>query len=142
MPRKKLGHKGVVKLDGTAIGCIRGFTPAEKSRDEVDVTCFGDAIMEYLDADPPDQGVFKLDVVWEPGDTNSQLIDTLFDDTDPDDREGAFSIEWAMFDPLVTDSFSGRILKITPAEVKQKELIARSIELRLTTAITRVVDTP
>lgn len=139
MPRKKLGHKGIVKVDGTAIGCIRGFTPAEKSRDEVDVTCLGDSIMEYLDADPPDQGMFKLDVVWEPGDTNSQLLDTLFDDADADDREAAFTIEWAMFTPLVTDAFSARILKITPSEVKQKEVIARTVELRLTTAITRAV---
>jgi hypothetical protein len=139
MPRKRLGHKAVIKLDGTAIGCVRGFTPPEKARDEVDVTCFGESLQEFVDADPPNVGMLKLDVVWEPGDTNSELIDTLFDDTDPDNREGAFTIEWAMFTPLVTDTFSGRILKITPVEVKQKDLIARTLEIRLTTPITRVV---
>ncbi len=139
MPRKRLGHKAVIKLDGTAIGCVRGFTPPEKSRDEVEVTCLGDSVQEYLDADPPNAGMLKLDVVWEPGDINSQLIDTLFDDPDAEDREGAFTIEWAMFSPLVTDTFSGRVLKLTPTEVKQKDVIARSVEIRLTTPITRVV---
>lgn len=139
MPRKRLGHKAIIKLDGTAIGCVRGFTPPEKARDEVDVTCLGDSIQEFLDADPPNAGMLKLDVIHEPGDTNSQLIDTLFDDTDMDDREGAWTIEWHMFTPLVTDTFSGRVLKLTPAEVKQKDVIARTVEIRLTTPITRVV---
>lgn len=142
MPRKRLGHKGVIKLDGTAIGCIRGFTPPEKSRDEVDVTCFGDSLQEFVDADPPNVGMLKLDTIWEPGDTNSELADTLFDEADLEDREGAFTIEWHMFTPLVTDTFSGRILKLTPTEVKQKDVIARSLEIRLTTPITRVVAAP
>ena len=139
MPRKRLGHKAVIKLDGVAIGCVRGFTPPEKSRDEVDVTCFGEDIQEFVDSDPPNVGIMKLDVAHEPGDTNSELLDTLFDDADPDAREGAWTIEWAMFSPLVTDTFSGRILKLTPVEVKQKDLIARSVEIRLTTKVTRVV---
>ena len=139
MAKKRLGHKAILKLDGTAIGCVRGFTPPEKSRDEVDVTCFGDTLMEFIDADPPDQGILKIDVAWEPGGTNSELLDTLFDNAAPDSREGAFTIEWQMFTPLVTDTFSGRILKLTPAEVKQKDLIARSLEIRLTTKITRTI---
>lgn len=139
MPRKRLGHKIVIKLDGTAIGCLRKVTPPEKSREEVDVTCLGDAIMEYMDSDPPDQGILKLDVVWEPGDTNSELIDTLFDNADADSREGAFVIEYTMFSPLVTDTFSGRILKVTPADVESKAMIARTLEVRLTTKPTRNV---
>lgn len=139
MPRKRLGHKPVFKLDGAALGCIRNITPPEKSRGEVDATCIDDDIEEFLDTDPPNQGMLKLDLVWEPGDTNSELLDTLFDDTDPDDREGAFAMEWAMFSPLVTDTFSGRILKLTPATVESKQVISRQVEIRLTTAVTRTI---
>lgn len=139
MPRKRLGHKAVVKLDGTAIACLRNFTPPAKTREEVEATCFGDAIENYLDSDPPDVGMLSMELVWEPGDTNSELLDTLFDATDPADREGAFTIEWTMFSPLVTDAFSGRILNLTPAQVESKTLMTRSVEIRLTTAITRTV---
>ncbi len=34
-PKKKLGHKNVVKVDGTVIAFLRNFTPLEKARDEV-----------------------------------------------------------------------------------------------------------
>ncbi len=139
MPRKRLGHKIVFKLDGTAIACIRNLTPPEKSRDEVDTTCIDDDLQEYLDTDPPNQGMLKLDLVWEPGDTNSELLDTLFDEADPAEREGAFEIDWTMFSPLPTDAFSGRILKLTPATVESKSVISRTVEIRLTTKITRSV---
>lgn len=139
MPDKKLGHKAVITVDGTAIGCVRNFTPPEKSREEVQVTCMGDAIEEYLDSDPPNQGMLMLDVVWEPGDTNSALLDTLFDATDPDDREAAFTIAWNMFSPVPTDAFSGRILNLTPAQVESKTVISRQVQIRLTTAITRTI---
>jgi hypothetical protein len=139
MPRKRLGHRIGIKLDGTAIGCLKTVTPAEKSRGEVDVTCLGDELMEYLDTDPADQGILKFVVVWEPGETNSQLIDTLFDAADSEDREGAFEIDWEMFDPMPTDAFSGRVLKCTPETVESKTAVARAVEVRLTTKITRTV---
>ncbi|QDV24387.1 phage tail protein [Aureliella helgolandensis] len=139
MPRKRLGNKPLLKLDGTTIGCLLNFTPPERSREEVDVTCMEDDAEDFLDADPPNEGMLKFEVVWEPGDTNSELLDALFDETDPEDREGAFEIVWAMFTPIVTDAFSGRILKLSPNQVEKKTLIKRSVEVRLTTPVTRTI---
>ncbi|QDV26743.1 phage tail tube protein [Aureliella helgolandensis] len=141
MPRRRLGNKPVLTLDGTDIACLLNFTPPERSREEVDVTCLEDDAEEYLDADPPNEGILKFEAAWEPGDTNSELLDALFDEVDPDDREGAFTIKWSMFTPLVTDAFSGRILKLSPAQVEKKTLIKRSVEIRLTTKVTRTVAT-
>jgi hypothetical protein len=143
MPKKKLGHRNVLKLDGVVIACIRKFTPPEKSREEVDVTCLGDAIQDHLDADPQQAGMLKFELVWEPGDTNSQLLDTLIDAADVDDRDGVFTIEWKAFvAPTATtgwkvDTFTGRILKLTPAEVESKTVISRTVEVRLTTPVVR-----
>lgn len=138
-PKKKLGHKNVVKVDGTAIACLRKFTPPEKARDEVDVTCLGDSIEEFLDADPPKAGMLKLELVWEPGAVNSDLLDTLFDAADADNRDAVFSIEWRAFAATAykIDTFSGRILKLTPADVESKSVHTRTVEIRLTTAIVR-----
>ena len=142
-PKKKLGHRNVVKVDGVAVGCLRKFTPPEKSREEVDVTCIGDAIQDHLDADPQTAGMLKLDLVWEPGNVNSQLLDTLIDAADMDDRDAVFTIEWRAFVPVVpgtgfkVDTFTGRILKLTPAEVESKSVISRQVEIRLTTPIVR-----
>lgn len=138
-PKKKLGHKNVVKVNGTAIACLRKFTPPEKARDEVDVTCLGEAIEDFLDADPPKAGMLKLDLVWEPGAVNSELLDTLFDAVDVDDRDAVFSIEWKAFAATgyKIDTFSGRILKLTPAEVESKTVHSRTVEIRQTTAVVR-----
>lgn len=138
-PKKKLGHKNVVKVDGTVVACLRKFTPPEKARDEVEVTCIGDGIQEFLDADPQNAGMLKLDLVWEPGAVNSELLDTLIDAADAADRDAVFSIEWKAFvaTGYKIDTFSGRILKLTPAEVESKTLMSRTAEIRLTTAIVR-----
>jgi hypothetical protein len=138
-PKKKLGHKNVVKVDGTLIAFLRNFTPLEKARDEVDVTCLGDAIEEYLDADPPKAGILKLDLVWEPGAANSELLDTLFDAADADDRDAVFSIEWKAFKATgwKIDTFTGRILKLTPAQVESKQVHSRTVEIRQTTPVVR-----
>ena len=142
-PRKRLGHKIKISLDGTLIGCVRRITPPEKSREEVDVTCHDDELMDYLDSDPPDQGILTIEVMHEPGETQSESFDTLFDDADPDNREGAFQVQYQQFgdgggpENFPTDSFSGRILKATPSEGQSKTPVSRTLEIRLTTKITR-----
>lgn len=142
-PKKKLGHKNVVKVDGTVVACLRKFTPIETARDEVDVTCIGDAIQEFLDADPINAGMFKLDLVWQPGAVNSELLDTLVNAADVDDRDAVFAIEWKAFAATgyPVHTFSGRILKLTPAEVESKTLISRTVEIRQTSAIVRTTGT-
>jgi hypothetical protein len=138
-PKKKLGHKNVVKVDGTIIACLRNFTPPEKARDETDVTCLGDGIEEFLDSDPPKAGILKLDLVWEPGSVNSELLDTLFDAAEADDRDAVYTIEWRAFRATAfkIDTFSGRILKLTPAQVESKQVHSRQVEIRQTTPIVR-----
>ncbi len=143
MPKRALGHRNVLKVDGVVVGDIRKFTPPEKARDEVDVTCLGDAIQDFLDADPQNAGMLKFEVVWQPGDTNSQLLDTLIDAGDIDNRDAVFTIEWKAFVAATAttgwrvDTFTGRILKLTPAEVESKTVISRTVEVRLTTPIVR-----
>lgn len=141
MPARKLASKVVLKLAGTAIAGIRKIGAPAKARDEVDVTCIGDALEQFIDNEIQKAGQLKLDLVWQPGDTNSELLDTLIDSTDPAARVAAWVIEWRMFTPIKFDAFSGYVLDLTPPDLDAKGLITRTANVRLTTAITRTTGT-
>jgi hypothetical protein len=133
--KKRLGHKVRVLIDGAVVGFLKSVTPPELSRSETDVTDISSLITEYVDADPPEIGVVKLTIAWDPADTGDDAIDTVFWSTDPDDREVPVVIEYTS--ALKKDTFNGRILKITPAQIQQKEMMARDLEIRPTSKPTR-----
>ena len=139
MARKRLGHGTKLKLDTTVLGLIRSLTPPGQKRDAVDVTVLGDAIVDYLDSDPPDQGQLKVTLGWEPNDANSELLDTLFKNSNPSAREGSFTIEYPFTSPSVKEVFTGRIIELTPAQIQSKELITRDVTIQLTSTIARSV---
>jgi hypothetical protein len=139
MARKRLGHGTKLKLDTTLLGLIRSITPPGQSREAVDVTVLSDAIVDYLDSDPPDQGELKVVLGWEPNDANSELVDTLFKNSNPALREGSWTIEYPFATPTVKEVFTGRIINLTPAQIQSKELITREVTIKLTSAITRSV---
>jgi hypothetical protein len=136
---KRLGKGTQVKLGTTVLGCLMEIEPPAKERESVDVTCLDDTVEDYLDSDPPKAGILKFKVAWQPGETNGQLLDTLFDDADMADRVGAFSIVWTQYANAVTWAFSGRILKMTPEKIDRKSMVSRTIEVQLTTAIVQTI---
>ena len=139
--KKRLGKGTQVKLGATVLGCLMELEPPGKEREGVDVTCLDDTIEDTLDSDPPKAGTLKFKVAWQPGETNGQLLDTLFDDPDIDDRVGAWSIVWTQYTQAVTWAFSGRIMKLSPEKVEAKGLISRTVEVKLTTGITQTIAT-
>lgn len=140
MARKRLGHGTKLKLGTTYLGLVRSITPPGLGREAVDVTVMDDALVDYLDSDPPDYGELKVVLGWEPNDTNSELLDTLFKNAAVGSREGSFTIEYPFATPGVKDVFSGRILNLTPAQIQSKELITREVTIKLTSAIVRSVN--
>ncbi len=132
MPKKKfLGHTTVIKINAATVGFVRSIRPGELSRSETDVTVLDSTIEEFLDADPPNVGTVVIGTLWDPSDAGDDAIDTIFYDADPDDREKDIVIEYTKTGKK--DSFKGRILKITPAQVSSKDAMARDIEIRITT---------
>lgn len=139
--QRKLANKVALTLAGTTIAGIRKIGAPAKARDEVDVTCIGDALEQFIDNEIQKAGQLKLDLIWQPGDTNCELMDTLIDDSDPANRVGAWVIQWRMFTPIKFDAFSGYILDLTPPDLDAKGLITRTANIRLTTKITRTTGT-
>jgi hypothetical protein len=139
MARKRLGHGTKFKLGATYLGLLRSITPPSQTREAVDVTVLDDALEDFLDSDPPNQGELKVVLGWEPGDTNSELLDTLFKAASVSAREGSFTIEYPFATPSVKDVFSGRITTLAPAQIQSKELITREVTIRLTSSVVRTV---
>ncbi|MFO0939827.1 MAG: hypothetical protein U0930_03590 [Pirellulales bacterium] len=139
--QRKLANAVVLTLAGTTIAGIRKIGAPAKAREEIDVTCIGDALEQFLDNEIQKAGQLKLDLIWQPGDTNCELLDTLIDDSAAGNRVGAWVIQWRMFTPIKFDAFSGFVLDLTPPELDAKGLITRTANIRLTTKITRTTGT-
>ncbi len=135
--RRRLGHKIALLLNDTVVAGIKGVTPPPKTREKVDATCAEDDIEVYLDSDPPNQGEMELDLIYEPNSTESELLDTLFDNTDPDAREGTWKLHYLMFSPTVQDLFTGRILELSPERIERKNVVTRMVKILATSAPVR-----
>ena len=135
--KKLLGYKTIVRIDGAAVGFLMNVTPSAYSREAVDVTVIDDLIQQTLDADPPKIEPIKLTCFWDPADTGDDAFETIFFDTDPDAREVPIELEFQASNPKKKLAFNGRIMKITPAQVSQKDKIAREIEIQPTSKPTK-----
>lgn len=133
--KKRTGHKSELSLDGTKLVFVKSITPPSKSRGKIDLTDLDDEIMIYTDEDVPEIGEVELEVYWHPNDTNAELLDTLFDQDDPDDRIGEWVITYTKH--AVTDSFSGFIVKVEPSALESKAHVGRKVTIQPTTTITR-----
>lgn len=137
---KKLGHKAVFKLNGTAIGAVKKFKPPELKREKVNVTTLDDNIEDYLDSEPIDMGEFSLEVYWQPNEAGNEAFETLIKNATAASRVATFVIEYP-FTPAITDTFSGRILTLSPNDIVSKEGISRTITGVLTSTIVRAAAT-
>jgi hypothetical protein len=132
---KRLGGKAIVRIDAAAVGFLVAVTPPAYSRSETDTTTMEDTIETFLDADPPKIETMKLECHWDPADAGDLAVETIFFETNPDDRDVSIEIEFRT--SLRKYAFTGRILKITPKQVKQKDVMAREIEIRPTSILTK-----
>lgn len=128
---RQLGHNMKLKIDGAYVGNLINFTPPGASRSEVDTTILEDTIEQFLDTDPPKIDNGSATCQWDPSDTGDAAIDTLFHETDPDDRE----VEWIIEMPRIAKkiTFNARILKLGPQQIAQKTVVTRQIDFRPTT---------
>jgi hypothetical protein len=134
-PAKRLGDGVIVKIDGTAVACLRKVTPPEDARDEVDATCIGDAFEDFLDTPLKKAGMVTLDLVWQPGAVNSELIDTAFNQASPSARVVTWAIEYRMFSTIRIATFTGFIKSLKPLTLENKVVVGRTVEIRQKTAV-------
>lgn len=129
---KTIGHGTTFSFGGTTIARIRSITPPTKSREDVEATTLDSTIVDYHPSDPPDMGEVMLDLVWKPGETNDEILDTAF----AAKTNGACVIGYPA-SVGVDDAFTAYVKTLAPAVVESKTIISRQVTLKLTSAITR-----
>ncbi len=133
MPKEKLlGYQTIVRINAVAVGFLMNVTPSAYSREAVDVTVIDDVIQQNLDADPPKIEPIKLTCFWDPADSGDDAIETIFFNASISAREVPIELEFRASNPKKKLAFNGRIMKISPAQVTQKDKIAREIEIQPT----------
>ena len=135
---KTIGKGTLVKLDPVnggvtfvAVGCIRETTPPGRERNTAEGTCITDDLEIEL---PGNEAVseFTFMQFWAPGETNDEIIDTLFG--------SKVSGEWQVTYPLATpvvDVFSGFVKEIGPEQIVSNEVLSRSVTVSRDSAIVR-----
>ena len=128
---KNIGHGTLFKRGATTITALRSITPPSLTREDVDATDLADGVQYNIPSDPEDPGEVTLEMFWTSGDTNDELLDTDFHAR----TITAWSIVYAS--PISrTATFSGWVKSLSPATVVSRDVIVRTIVIRLTTAIT------
>lgn len=137
MTAKHIGLGSAVYVDHdddatfTLIAQTNQVKPPPRERELVDATVLSDTL-EVPEAGIEKQSEFECVQVWEPGDTNHEIIDTLFGSKAKRD--------WRIVYPASVgkqDTFEGFVSKLGPEQITTKDAIKRSFTVVRTGAITR-----
>ena len=137
MADKNLGLGSLVKVDHdadasyTTVGLVTAFTPPARKRALVPGTILADTLETY-EAGIEDFSSMSVTGYWDPGDTNHEILDTLFDNKTKVNWQALYGSA-----PVKTDQFAGFISELTPAENNKDGLIMRTFIVQRTGAITR-----
>ncbi len=101
-----------------------------------------DEVTKFFDSDPPTVGVITITGFWDPADTDETTIDNFFYNDSLTEREttvalrirntGTGTAPAASTWTYTTITYTGRIMKLSPAEITQKGEIMRTIEFQPT----------
>lgn len=138
MATRQIGLGTLVKVDDddsgagfTTVGEIVNVTPNGRTRELVDRTVLADTLATMA-AGIEAHSEFSFMQFWHPGDTNHQLIDTLFG--------SKAEVLWQIIYPFstpVTDQFDGFVSGYEPEEIGRDGIISRRVTVQRTGAITR-----
>lgn len=139
MADKLVGYGTLVKRASTAQGEIRSVTPPPRAYERIDSSDLDSTIMADM------QGLestsdFSFEQIWEPGDSNQELVTTDF--------ENRAESSWSIVFPGVNDgsggaltatqtwTFNARVMSIEGASIDNSSLVMRTVTLNRTGAIT------
>lgn len=137
MADKNLALGSLVKVDHdadtnyTTVGLTRTITPPGRSRVNVD----GTVLAETLQTNEPGIeafSTFQFLQLWDPGDTNHEILDTLFGNKT--------KVNWQVLygsAPVATDTFQGYVSDLAPETLEVAGIMARVVTVQRTGAITR-----
>lgn len=111
--------------------CISSLTPPGRERAEIEGKCLGDTLdVPLLGIEAPSRLTFVQ--FWEPGDTEHEKLDTLFD------SKAEFDVQIVTPHATpITDEFTAQVVRLGPEELTPDSAYKREVVLLRTTAITR-----
>lgn len=137
MASNQLGLGSLVKVDHdadasyTTVGLVRTITPPARVRIRIDGTVLADTLKTY-EMGVEDFSELQFLQLWEPGDSNHEILDTLFG--------SKAEVNWQVLygsGPVQTDQFAGKVSDLTPEPIEIDALLARVVMVQRTGAITR-----
>ncbi len=138
MPAAKETALGsIVKVDDdedltfTTVGLTKTITPPTRKRARIDNVDLSDTLATDA-AGIEEKSDFSFEQYWTPGDTDHELIDTLFG--------SAAAVPWQVIYPLgtpVTDEFDAIVVEMTLGALQSDGMIMRTVTCHRTTAIAR-----
>ena len=137
MATKQVGLGALVKVDDdgdasfTTVGLTRSITPPPRSRALVDGTALEDDLA-VNEAGIEEASELSFTQFWHPGDTNHEIMDTLFG--------SKAKVDWQIVYPFatpVTDEFEGFVSALAPEQIEPGNIISRQVTVQRTGAITR-----
>lgn len=135
-PRKQIGYGTLVKVDHAAngtyvtIGCTRSAKLPDRMSEKVDATCLTDVVEQFLPGIETDSEC-EIDHIWDPTNANHQIIETL--------KDSKAVVNWQIVLPFatpVTATFAGFVLGYTTEPIQRNNVIARTVKVQRTGAIT------
>ena len=133
---KVIGHGTLVKVDHdsngsfTTVGCVRSLTPPPRSKEPIESTCMEDTIADYELA-IEDGGDFVFQHATHPNDSTHVILQTLL----TNGTEVNWQVYYGSYTTPITAQFAGKVISIAPENIDSKTLIADSVTVRRTGAI-------
>lgn len=135
MATKQIGLGTVIKVDEaadtsfTTVTVIIDATPPPRQRVRIDVTALDDTLATD-EMGIEDKSDFVFNQYWHPGDTNHEIIDTLFN--------SKAAVNWQIvypFSSTETRQFAGKVAGMVPGQITGNGTIQRQVTIHRTGAI-------
>ena len=139
MADKIIGYGTLVKLGSTAQGELRTVTPPPRAYERVDVSDL-DSVVMVSAAGVESESEFSYIQLWEPGDSNQELVTTEFEDR----ATSAWSVVFpgvnngdSTLTATETWTFNARVMNLEPAEITLSDVVTRTVTMLRVGDITR-----
>jgi hypothetical protein len=127
MAAKNLGLGTVLTCDGDTITLAVDATPPARKRVNIDGSVLSETLATY-EPGIEDFSEYMWTQLWEPGDTDHEAIDGLFDSK----AAVVFTIVYADSGNTV-ETFSGKVSDIEPQPITKDGLLSRKVTVQRTT---------
>lgn len=131
MATKLLGLGTALTCNAATVTLVVDATPSARKRVNIDGSVLSDTLATY-EAGIEDFSEYMFTQLWEPGDSDQEAIETLFNNK----TEVAFTIVYSDA-TTTTETFNGIVSDLEPQPIQKDNLLSRKVTVQRTGAISR-----